>query len=183
MKNLPKIIAAILIGFSMPAFSQTVNAKYIEKLENTIGSLRQQIERTDDEKKKFELVTRLNELYDAYYHPQVRLYHIQKEYPKFAAKIIQANKFSEEQKRSILDAGYERKKNLSDIATLTGVLNSPWPILNQQEKISACNDAVDICLNERDIKHCRFVVDRCKPYIKEETYKEITIKVKVFNEQ
>jgi len=176
------VILISLFTITPAANAQQVTDEYMARLEARINKLQSMISREKEGKKRFELASELNSLYDVYYFPQVKYHKISKEYPKLAAKIAQADKFTEAQRKSILNQGYNRRVELSDTRQLRTILSSPWPILNISEKTKICEQAVSICLDDNKLRHCRFALARCKPFIDEEVYKDINIKVRVIDE-
>lgn len=188
MRNLTTnlvIYAFIISIFSftpsiVSAQQQLITDEYIIKLNNRISRLGKALSRTTDANEKVKLINELNRMYDAYEHPDVRLHFIKKSYPKYAEKIIETRQMTKAEILRQTNEAYERRKKLSEGTYRNRGAKSPWPLLSEKQRIQTCQEAAEICikdLKEESYRYCRFVVDKCKKYLDEETYLEAREKI------
>ena len=114
---------------------------------------------------------KLLNLYNAYYHPSVRLELIRREHPEYAKKIADAMLMSDAEIQEEMDKELNRR-----------IQNSPYINL---EKITAltdmggikrkpiCEEAASICLNQRAALNCNYVLDKCKGVVSDEVYEKL----------
>lgn len=183
MKKFFIIFFAIFFAVPSVVFSADGNSgtkvddKYVERLENSIKKLGQELSMTKDPETKVKIVRRMNTLYQAYYHPDVRLHFIRKKYPKYAAMIVRTRNMTEAERERGMKRDISRRRTISEAKTFQGEAKSPWPLLSDKEKAKLCIKASDKCLERSDIRFCRFVLSRCKGIIDEELYQKVKYEV------
>lgn len=176
------LIALCLVFSSIPLASKAqqilVNDKYINKLESNIRGLNLELSKTKDPKKKIDIVRRLNSLYEAYNHPDIRLHLIGKKYPKYAARIIRTRNMTDAQKEDAMNKDYNRRVEMTKGRLFQDdKARSPWPLLSKAEKVKVCLESLEMCLEGEDYKYCHFVIDKCRGFIDEKLYKQASDKL------
>lgn len=155
-----------------------VNEKYVEKLDDTIRDLSKQLSKTEDPKLRFQIITRMQTLYDAYDHPDVRMQIVKKRYPKYAAMIAKTNAMTDAEIEKSMKEDFLRRYAISKKATSKNAASSPWILLSEEERLKLCEKAFEECEKGEDIRFCHFVADRCRDYLDKEKWQKAEDMVK-----
>jgi hypothetical protein len=163
------IISFLVLTFSHDARSEAGKPQYQKETPSITDEMKRRedilfsmLSKETDERKRKILINKLSQIQNLYYNSAVRNETIKKLSPN-----IKASKFSRSKEGLIL----EEQKEVP--ITIFSANSREWELFSANQKIKFCSQMKSECDKKKDLEFCRFVVVKCRSFMKEEDYQAI----------